>query len=105
MEKTIVTGYDGIFSSSFWGGVVRASIAQLEKLFNVESVYQDDDKTKYSLQLVADGIPFEIYDWKEGIIDENTILWLHIGTNDESETDKVVKALRGYGLSVNKWRY
>ena len=98
MEK--VKAYDGFVPSSFWGVMVKASIAQLEKLFGVQATYQDDEKSKYELELIADEIPFNIYDWKEWWLDENTIVWLHVGTNLKSESKEIAEILRGYDLNV-----
>lgn len=90
-----------IYSTSFHDGVVCASMLELEDKFGVQASIGRDSKSNFELALEVDGIPFTIYDWKEGRTTKDTVIWFHIGTRTEGGTKKVVEILKNdYNLNA-----
>lgn len=101
IKKLTGKAYDKIYGTSFHNGTIWASFNELEKKLGVKPTCTDDGKTNYELALSINGITATIYDWKEGTIGTNTVVWLHIGTKDILDTLKVCNILENeYGLKV-----
>ena len=100
MEKvTKMKNPNDLYSTSFHGDTLYASFEQLEKLFGLNARYEGDSKTTYEMDLEIAGIPFSIYDWKEGEIEKTDRVHLHIGARTLEESDKVRSLLSStYGL-------
>jgi len=95
-----------IYGTSFHNGTVCASIQELETKFGVKASIEGDSKVNFELDLEVDGIPFTIYDWKEGLITKATTVWLHIGTQTVWGTKKVVEVLKNdYDLTAKYESY
>lgn len=95
-----------IYGTSFHNGTVCASMQELEDKFGVKASIENDSKVNFELDLEVDGTPFTIYDWKEGLITKNTVVWLHIGTQTVWGTKKVVEVLKkDYGLTAKYESY
>lgn len=92
-----------IYQTSFHDGIIYASFDELEKKLGMEAQYEGDCKVNYELDCEVDGIPFTIYDWKEGDIDKSTKLHLHIGTQTKGQTEKVMAILeKDYRITTFK---
>ena len=92
---------DRVNMTSFHCGEVYASVQELENLLNVKADYFGDEKVTYEFDLETEtGIPFTIYDWKEGGIGTTWKVWFHIGTHTKEETEQVVNALKTNGLQA-----
>lgn len=95
MEKvTKMKNPNDLYSTSFHGGTLYASFEQLEKLFGLKARYEGDSKTTYEMDLEIAGIPFSIYDWKEGEIEKTDRVHLHIGARTLEESCMVRSLLR-----------
>ena len=95
-----------IYGTSFHNGTVCASMLELEDKFGVQASIENDSKVNFELDLEVDGIPFTIYDWKEGLITKATTVWLHIGTQTVWGTKKVVEILKNdYNLTAKHETY
>ena len=91
---------DAINGTSFFGGMVLASAADLDEKLGVSPELVGDKVTfEFDLQL-EDGTPFTLYDWKEYRIGRNTQVYYHIGSRNFGDTEKVCDVLRDYGFLV-----
>ena len=53
--------------TSFWGDTIYASASEICNKLGVKIACYDGDKTHFEFELeTEDGIPFTLYDWKEG---------------------------------------
>ena len=107
MEKVIkLRNLDLIYQTSFHNGTILASIKELEEKFGIKATFVNDDKVYFELDLEVGGIPFTIYDWKEGYFTKDTQVWLHIGTRTPEDTKKVVEVLKNdYDLTAKYESY
>ena len=99
MEKvTKMTNQNDLYKTSFHGDTICASFDELEKKFGLCANYEGDSKVNYEMDLEVAGIPFSIYDWKEGEIEKTDRVRLHIGARTAEESRKVRSMLREYGV-------
>lgn len=107
MAKVIkLRNHNLIYGTSYHNGMVCTSFDVLESMFGIKASIENDDKVNFELDLEVDGIPFTIYDWKEGLITKATTVWLHIGTKTEEDTKKVVEVLKNdYNLTAKHETY
>lgn len=88
--------------TSFWGDTIYASASEICNKLGVKIACYDGDKTHFEFELeTEDGIPFTLYDWKEGDwVTEDTPLYYHIGAHNEEESKKARLALNESGLNT-----
>ena len=94
---------DNIFKTSFHDGTIHASVSEVEKKLHIPFMRLEDGdgKVNYEADLSINGITTTIYDWKEGDIDRDTVIDLHIGTETVTDTLAVAEILNDeYGLNV-----
>lgn len=91
---------DRVNMTSFWGDTIYASASEICEKLGVKITCYDGDKTNFEFELeTEDGIPFTIYDWKEGDwVTEDTRLYYHIGARSADESKKALEAIKGLGL-------
>ena len=91
---------DRVNMTSFWGDTIHASAEEIREKLGVEISCYGGDKTNFEFELeTEDGIPFTLYDWKEGDwVSEDTKLHYHIGARTEEESRKAREALSAAGL-------
>ena len=89
---------DRVNMTSFWGDTIYASASEICNKLGVKITYYGGDKTNFEFELeTEDGIPFTLYDWKEGDwVNEDTHLYYHIGARNATDSQKVKNALKEY---------
>ena len=94
---------DRVNMTSFWGDTIHASAEEIREKLGVEIACYGGDKTNYEFELeTEDGIPFTIYDWKEGgWVTADMRLEYHIGAHNKEESKKARLALVESGLTAN----
>ena len=94
---------DRVNMTSFWGDTIYASASEICNKLGVKITYYGGDKTNFEFELeTEDGIPFTLYDWKEGDwVTEDTRLYYHIGAHNEEESKKARLALNESGFKSN----
>ena len=95
-----LTNPDRANGTSFYDDAILASCNDIRSKLDVDVAYygSGDEKTNFEFELeLEDGTPFTLYDWKEGDwVDEDTILYYHIGARNAVESLKVKNALKEY---------
>lgn len=97
-----LTNPDRVNGTSFHDDTILASCNDICSKLDVDVAYYGGDKTNFEFELeLEDGTPFTIYDWKEGDwVDEDTILYYHIGARNAMESHKVLAVLKEHGLKT-----
>ena len=81
--------------TSFFGDTIRTSFKALEERLGVAAYYFGDEKVTFELELETEtGIPFTIYDWKEGWLSKSTTAYLHIGARNAEESHMALEAVK-----------
>ena len=90
--------------TSFHGDTILASCNDIRSKLDIDVACYKGDKTNFEFELeLEDGTPFTLYDWKEGDwVDEDDVLYYHIGARTGTESNKVVHALKEYGLNTQE---
>lgn len=101
-----LTNPDRVNGTSFFGATILASCNEICSKLGIDVTCYGGDKTNFDFELeLEDGTPFTIYDWKEGDwVDEDTLLYYHIGARNSTESKKVVLALNERGLNAKEGR-
>ena len=102
LEDTSVLNY-----TSFWGYTITSSV---NKLTNYLGIYPDrersaDGKTSVEWDLIIEGIPFSLYDWKEPEFNDDEVINFHIGTHTEQESKVVCMLLDRYIRNITNGEY
>ena len=86
--------------TSFHNDTILASCNDIRSKLDIDVACYGGDKTNFEFELeLEDGTPFTIYDWKEGDwVDEDTILYYHIGAKTAEDSHKALAALKEHGL-------
>lgn len=94
--------FDRINGTSFFRDTIYASANEICEKLVVDITCYGCDKTNFEFELeTEDGIPFTIYDWKEGDwINEDTKLYYHIGAHTAEDSHKVLAVLKEHGLET-----
>lgn len=92
--------------TSFFGATILASCNEIRSRLDIDVTCYGGDKTNFEFELeLEDGTPFTIYDWKEGDwVDEDTLLYYHIGARNSTDSKKAVLALKEHGLNAKEGR-
>jgi hypothetical protein len=90
--------------TSFHWDTILASCNEIRSKLDIDVACYGGDKTNFEFELeLEDGTPFTIYDWKEGDwVDEDTLLYYHIGARTPEESKKALAALKEYGLKTQE---
>lgn len=96
-----ITDWKVLAGTSFQGGIIKSSIKKIAEALGVPTpAYEMGDKVHYELDVLIDGSPCCIYDWKESdLVDEDTILSYHIGAKTRADSDKFVRIIKEALLS------
>ena len=88
--------------TSFHNDTILASCNDIRSKLDIDVACYGGDKTNFEFELeLEDGTPFTIYDWKEGdCVDEDTILYYHIGARNAVDSQKALRALKEHGLKT-----
>ena len=102
MKVHNLTNFDRTNGTSFHNDIIYASANEICEKLDVDITCYAGDKTNFEFELeTEDGTPFTIYDWKEGDwINEDTILYYHIGARTAEESHKVLAVLKEHGLKT-----
>jgi hypothetical protein len=89
MQKNVFSKYAREISS-FHDDTVRATLAELKKIYGRPSLDPDDYKTQYSWNLRSPitAVTCELYDYKEDRITNKTIVEWHIGAYNSISSKK-----------------
>lgn len=89
-----------IGGTSFHGYTILASANEIRSKLDIDVTHYGGDKTNFEFDLeLEDGIPFTLYDWKEGDwVDEDTTLYYHIGSQTAYGSQMALQALKERGL-------
>lgn len=98
---------DSIYGTSYHDDFVYASLDELERVLGVKAFRYYDDKVNYEFDLeTEDGIPFTIYDWKEGeYLPTDMKIHYHIGARTPEESKRVSEILKECGLESGRTDY
>lgn len=100
MHKNFKNNTTGVYSTSYYLGVILASANEISKVLGKGVFYNTFDTKREWHRMTADGIPFAIYDYKEyRKINASDVIEYHIGARSEMESKKVVKMLKEAGLN------
>lgn len=91
-----ITDWSAICGTSFHGGIITSSMRKIANALGQPCpAYELGDKTHFELDVLIDGSPCCIYDWKEGdYITEDTTLNYHIGAKSATDSNKFVKVIK-----------
>ena len=102
MKILPISDFDKVNGTSFHSDTILASCNDIRSKLDIDVVCYGGDKTNFEFELeLEDGTPFTIYDWKEGDwVDEDTILYYHIGARTAEDSHKVLAVLKEHGLKT-----
>ena len=91
---------DRVNMTSFWGDTIYTSASEICEKLGVKITCYGGDKTNFEFELeTEDGIPFTLYDWKEGDwVTEDTRLHYHIGASSKGVSYLALAALEKHGV-------
>ena len=90
-----LTNSDRVNGTSFFGDTICTTANEICEKLGVDITCYGGDKTNYEFELeTEDGIPFPMYDWKEGWVTEDTKLYFHIGARNATESHKALRAVK-----------
>ena len=106
MKILPISDFNKTCGTSFHWDTILASCNEIRSKLDIDVAYYGGDKTNFEFELeLEDGTPFTIYDWKEGDwVDEDTLLYYHIGARNSTDSKKVVLALNERGLKAKEGR-
>ena len=80
--------------TSFHGVTIRTTASKLNHTFGVSNS-GDSGKVNWDWTLeTEDGTIFTVYDWKEGHVNEDTVIDFHIGANNFMDSIKAQEELQ-----------
>ena len=104
MKILPISDFNKTCGTSFHWDTILASCNEIRSKLDIDVTCYGGDKTNFEFELeLEDGTPFTIYDWKEGDwVDEDTILYFHIGAHTPEDSKKALAALKEYGLKTQE---
>ena len=104
MKILPISNSENTCGTGFHGDTILASANDIRSKLDIDVAYYGGDKTNFEFELeLEDGTPFTIYDWKEGDwVDEDTILYYHIGAHTPEDSKKALTALKEHGLKTQE---